>query len=221
MLIETPPSKVSEQLRTDEKLLWFGKPNPLSLARKQLTPVLYGAVWIVFVIYGFKTAQTSFARQQQAQSFFGESNNLPAFQTIFLLVAVVFVGIGLWMISTPIRSYIKALRTFYAVTDQRALIISGVFSQTIIAYTRHDIRWIKTVDYSDGLGDVLFGYDERTYTEHINQPGFPNTNRTIQRSVTFSIGFRSIPDHQQVEALMRKTLLEPQPEADSDAMKPL
>jgi hypothetical protein len=213
MLTEALANIVSDQLRPDEKLLWYGRPRPLRMARAQLMPVVMGVVWIAFVGFMLNVLQNQFSPTRNAFS----SNSFSGFQTIFTLVLIVFVGVGLWMVSTPVRNYLRALNTYYALTDQRAIIISKLFSMTIISYTKRDIRSVRRVEYGDGTGDVIFGWDEVTYTDYddrnaINVNFDANRSSSLsfgprQRTYRVAIGFKAIPDAQAVETLMMKTLL--------------
>jgi hypothetical protein len=212
MLTDSPNPILSEQLHSSEKLLWYGKPSPMRMARFRISQVLFGLFWTALVIFMFNFAQSNFG----SRSSFG-SSSFSGFQSIFSLVLVVFMGVGLWMISTPIRNYLKALNTYYAVTNERAIIVSKLFSTSIASYTKRDIHTIRRTAFGDGTGDVIFGQVQRTYTDYDNRNGL-NVNfgeggmnistGSRRRTVTIPIGFFGISDHQEVEALMQKTFVE-------------
>lgn len=224
MMTETLPSILSDQLRSDEKLLWFGKPSPLKLATRRLMPVLFGIGWTVFVVFMYNFAQTNFFNRRPGA--FDAPNIFGTIQPIFSAILLIFIGAGIWMILTPVRNYLKALNTYYAVTSKRALIISKLLSTNIISYGQRDLRSVRRVVHPDGSGDVIFGYDQHTYKDYHPQPilGQPQpgdvsinfgdnginvtTAGPVTRTVTTAIGFFAIPDHQEVETLLVKTLMQ-------------
>jgi hypothetical protein len=213
MLTDSPSPILSEQLRLDEKLLWYGKPKPMRLARFQITQVIFGVFWIAIVLFMFNFIQNNFG---SSRSSFG-SSSFGGFQSIFSLVLLAFIVVGLWMISTPVRNYIKALNTYYGVTNERAIIVSKLFSTSIASYTKRDIHTIRRTAFGDGSGDVIFGQVQRTYTDYddrnslnvnFGEGGMHVSSGRRRRTVTVPVGFFGISDHQAVEALMQKTFVE-------------
>ena len=166
---------ITAQLMAEEELLWAGQPDPLRLARRNILQAGFGVIWLVFVGYIFN----NFAFGFQGMS-------------LFSLMPLLFLGVGLWMISTPLRDYISALRTSYAVTSQRAIIISGLLHQSVQSYGARQIEFVNSRVYSSGLGDVIFDRETRVR----------RSRNTGSSTYQVEIGFFGIPNPRQVEALM-------------------
>src|SRR5262249_45320795 len=95
--------------------------------------------------------------------------------------------------TAPIWAYQKALRTVYAITDKRLLIIINGRSQTVQSYDEHNIRDIQRREFADGSGDVVFARQTRNST---------NNNGSTTYSVT-NVGFFGVRDVRAVEKLIR------------------
>ena len=93
----------------------------------------------------------------------------------------------------PLWAYLAAQRTVYAVTDQRALIISSLGARGVRAYSHDDIGELSMVERADGSGDLFFA--NRTM---VTQRGYAS-----QR-----VGFIGIPEVRSVEQLLRQNLKE-------------
>jgi hypothetical protein len=191
-------------LSPGERLYWVGRPNPMRSMRSNLARPLFGLVWVGIVYFMF----TKFGS-------FGSDFHLPtsSFSLIFQLVLVVFFFIGLRMLFSPIWNYFKAHFTVYALTDERALIINRLPRKTVRSYSARNFQKIERHG-SDQEGDVIFGSERHTYTDHSrnNQGGINITfgddgpdvnfggNRT--RTVIKPIGFFGISQPRKVENLL-------------------
>ena len=194
---------VESMLSSGERLYWTGRPNPLRSMRSNLMQPLFGLVWIGMVFFMF-TKFNSFG-----SSFRSSSNS---FATAFQLILGVFFLVGLGMILSPAWNYLKARFTVYALTDERAMIIKQIPSQSVQSYSVRNIQKVIRRG-SDSQGDVIFGSETHTYTEHNTNQGGININfsesgtnvnlngATQTRTVTVSIGFFGISQPREVEAL--------------------
>ena len=191
-----------------ERLYWVGRPNPMRLARRNLTRPLFGLFWTAMVYFMF-TQVRSFGSGFRSPF----SSSFSNFATIFQLMLGVFFLIGLGMIFSPLWNYLKARFTVYALTDERALIINRLPTQNVRSYSTRNIDKVERRG-SEFEGDVIFGSETRTYTyNNRNNQGGININfsdggtnvnfggdRT--RTVTIPIGFFGITQPREVENLI-------------------
>jgi hypothetical protein len=136
-----------------------------------------------------------------------------SFSTIMQLMLMVFFLIGLSMIFSPVWKYLKARFTVYAITDERALIINRLPTQTVGSYSTRKIQKVERRG-SDFEGDVIFGSETRTYTNQSrsNRGGVNisfdedgpkvNLGGSRTRTVTIPIGFFGIQQPRMVENLL-------------------
>ncbi|MBZ0296104.1 MAG: hypothetical protein K8L99_26325 [Anaerolineae bacterium] len=183
---------IEQQLMAGEELLWAGQPDPMRMARRKLLQAGFGVIWLVFVIFIFGDFWTMPSR----------GPNVGGFGSIFSLMPLFFIGVGSWTVSTPLRDYFTAKRTIYAVTDQRALIISGLFSQSAKSYGRHQIEFVDTRVHSNGTGDIIFDRGMQARNRSIISFG---SNRS---TYTMDVGFFGIDYPRQVEALMLQQFIQ-------------
>ena len=121
-------------LRADEKLLWSGRPEIVRFLRQRLSfslPAFLVIPSIVAFIYFFREGFIQ-SELLQAALFFSVAGALFQF------------GRTLW----------DCRRTFYALTDQRALIEIGVDTRSIPI---RDVQSIRVRASKNGLGDVVLG----------------------------------------------------------------
>lgn len=159
-------------LRTDEILVWKGRPDPMAYIRKPATLV---QVPFGLFFFGFAVFWTIGASQGS---------------TVFGLFGVPFMAVGLWIASKPLRTYRRAARTYYAVTDQRILIVSAGRSYTVNTIHPGDIVDYERTDRPDGTGSIRLRTTERRYRR--TRSRFRGT-RTMN-TVAFTDGLWGIAD---------------------------
>ena len=71
----------------------------------------------------------------------------------FFLFGLLFVGIGLFLGSAPLRAYWAAASMMFALTDRRALVVKGAKTT---AYPLERIDFVETESMHDSRGNVLF-----------------------------------------------------------------
>lgn len=160
------------QLEPGERLLWYGKPDPKRSLLGSLAIMLFGIPWTAFAVFWTGAA---------SGLIWGDGR--PGWLSLFGLFGVPFILVGLGMLTSPYWLYRKAQRTVYALTDRRAMIITGTRTRKIQSFAGHDIDLIERTERVDGKGDVMFA----TATG----------NKSSQR-----IGFIGIPDARRVEHLL-------------------
>lgn len=162
-----------------ERLLWSGSPSPNRSATQVLPAAFFGIPFAGFAAFWMYTAYHMTSR----------GAHMPGGWALFPLFGTPFLLIGLGVILSPLWAYLGAQRTVYAVTDQRALIISSAGARGVQSFSHDDIGDLSMVERSDGSGDLFFA----------------NRSVVTQRGVTSlqRVGFVGIPEVRTVEQLLR------------------
>ncbi len=150
---DTPEDVIRPHLNDGERLVWCGKP----LAGMKLR--LYDAFMIPFSILwcGFAV----FWEMMVLGMVFFNANEQPPetfVAVVFPLFGLPFVIIGLYMLFG--RFMVDARqrkRTYYAITDSRVLIVSGLFSRKLKSLNLRTLSDISMSEKSDGSGYITFG----------------------------------------------------------------
>lgn len=130
------------ELGSGERLLWTGMPRQgLRFRTGDVLAVPFSLLWGGFAVFWEYSVVTS--------------NKAPFF---FMIWGVPFVLIGIYIIIGRFfaDSYQRG-RTFYGVTDQRILILSGVWTREVEAISLQNLNEISLTERSDGSGDITFG----------------------------------------------------------------
>jgi hypothetical protein len=187
---------VRSELRDREELVWASQPNPRRFMWFSTPIVLFGIPWTAFAIFWMAGAASPMLFGHGE----GGANDGPQagpniFAICFPLFGVPFVLIGFGMLSSPFWMYRRARRTYYALTDQRAIIWSvGLFGGTEVrSFQAADLGKMVRRDYADGSGDLIF-------EEAVSRNGDGGSHRPER-------GFLAIENVREVEALIQRTLL--------------
>jgi hypothetical protein len=132
------PIEVSKEMRSREKPLWIGKPNPKRFAVKEgWRTCANGALLIALVVYWGGAAI--------------ESGDMVA-----MFSGAAFVALGLFFMSAPLRAYLRARRTTYVVSNQRLIILNGLLRPSIESFAPAEIGSLKIEAAADGSGSIIF-----------------------------------------------------------------
>ena len=140
-MFEDADSVIQSELQPDERLLWSGQPIRgvrLSAADAFLIP--FSILWGGFAIF-WESVVIAQGR--------------PLF---FALWGIPFVVIGLYLMFG--RFWFDAAqraRTFYALTDRRIIIVSGVFSHSTRSLNLRTLSDITLTKKQNGSGTISFG----------------------------------------------------------------
>ena len=134
-------SQIQKHLDPNEKILWTGQPKQgVMLRGYDVFIIPFSLLWGGFIVFWEYTVITQGA---------------PAFFSIFGLP---FVALGLYFVFG--RFYAEAKqreKTYYAVTSERVLIISGLFKQSIKSLALRSLSDVSLTEARDNTGLITFG----------------------------------------------------------------
>lgn len=140
-MLENPPSPVERELSSGEKLLWSGQPRAgLRLRGSDALMIPFSILWCGFAIFW------------ESMAF---SKGAPFF---FRLWGIPFVLVGLYIVFG--RFFVDAMtrgKTFYGVTSERIIIITGLFSQATKSLNLRTLTDVSLTARGDGSGTITFG----------------------------------------------------------------
>lgn len=169
---------LQSELRSGESLVWSGAPDPARLSRKAVPLFIFGIFWTGFALFWIAGASGMFSH--------GHSGGF----RFFALFGLPFVLVGCGLLASPFVLRSVALNTVYAVTNQRALIISKIPFKgvQIRSFLPSALGSIEKVLLDNGRGDIIF---ERMLS--VGNTRHPNL--TV-------VGFMGIAEVQKVEELL-------------------
>jgi hypothetical protein len=174
---------IAEDLEVGEHIVWIGRPDALKSALLAVPVFLGGIAWTAFSLsFMLLTYEMSSLRG------FSDSN------VGMILLIIPFVLIGIAMLLSPFWTYCKELRTIYAITDSRILIMQEGKSSTAVSYNASFIGNISCNERPNGSGDLIFA--QRVY----------KSSNGHQRTIDYK--FIGIPNVRAVEDILRSTFNE-------------
>lgn len=167
---------LARQLTPGERLLWCGKPQRLH------APGGMGRIFAVFFL-GFACFWELMALQTVALG-------AGLFGVVFPLFGIPFILVGLKMLFPNLFGGRRIQNTVYAITDQRALIVT---SGRVNAWDLDSVQGVEKRYYKDGTGDLVLS-NGRVETYYRN-------GHTHSRNVTLE--FSGLADVDAAEAALR------------------
>lgn len=140
---------IQRELDSGEKLLWFGMPKQGILLRgSDIFMIPFSLLWGGFAIFW----------EIMALAIPDEKAGPVAI--VFPLFGIPFVLVGLYMIfGRFIYDSKKRSKTIYGLTDQRAIIVSGIFSRGVKSLNLKSISDVSLSEKSDKSGTITFGQE--------------------------------------------------------------
>ncbi len=136
------PEEIGRELSAEEQINWSGQPRQGLVVRgTDAFLIPFSLLWCGFAI-------------------FWEINviNAPNAPIIFTLWGVPFVLVGIYfVVGRFITDAVQRSRTFYAVTTDRILIISGLFNRKIKSLDLRTLAEISLEERYRGEGTISFG----------------------------------------------------------------
>jgi hypothetical protein len=160
VMLENTADKFRDELNPGERILWSGQPQQgLMLRSGDALLIPFSLLWGGFAIFWEMGVMSSGA---------------PFF---FRLWGIPFVVLGLYIIFG--RFFVdmaQRAETYYALTDQRAIILSGLFSKNVKTLKLQNLPEINISSRRDGRGTITFGASHPMAWLYSGS-GFPNMGR--------------------------------------------
>ncbi len=146
-MFQTVESILSSQLDSGERLLWAGQPRGgIRLRGQDAFLIPFSLLWGGFAIFWEIMALTMTAK---APGPIG---------VIFPLFGLPFVLVGLYLIFGRFIIDAKTReRTYYGLTNERIIIVSGLFSRQTKSLQLRTLTDVSLTERVDGSGTITFG----------------------------------------------------------------
>ena len=133
--------EVTRELNAGERLLWSGQPRGgVRLQPADALMIPFSLMWCGFAIFW---------------EFQVVSSGAPFF---FMLWGVPFVAIGLFFVFGRFFADAKQReKTWYALTNERVIISSGLFSRTVNSLSLKTLGEVSLAEKTDFTGTITFG----------------------------------------------------------------
>ncbi len=145
------------ELNPGERILWSGQPRQGIIFRAgDLFFIPFGLIWGGFAL------------------FFAYMTIAGGAPLVVVLIGVVFGALGAYVIVG--RFFVDMLQrrnTYYALTDKRAIIMSGIFAQHIKALLIKNLSEVGVTTRRNGTGTITFG-SSHPFGWMYGGSGFPN-----------------------------------------------
>ena len=208
-MIPSPPlpvemeQRLRSELNSTEKFIWSGQPIvkglaiwgslfqwPLVVIGVPLTTI--GVFWAIMTFSVIRHEGWTFPPMA-----FSSSESYPSASSIFLSAfGIPFGLLGVSILSSPYRVWRKAQKTVYALTDERALILTPTWPRgvSVRSITPEELSPRRRLRNPDGSGSLFFS----RLTVWRSGAG-PGSGEEVL------VGFEHIADVLEVEALIEKT----------------
>ena len=139
-------SEIQSELGDGERLLWSGKPRRGIVFRSfDVFMIPFSLVWTGFVVLAVVRAVTS------------DAPLFPALCSVLFILAGSYLVFGRFIIDSKRRG-----KTSYGITDQRVIIISGVFSRRVESLNLRTLSDLSLNQKRDKSGTITFGPGQAT-----------------------------------------------------------
>lgn len=169
-------TKFENELSTNEEILWTGQPNDsMHFTKSDLFFIPVSILWLAICFWMRSTANTA-----------GLSN---------ILLDLVFPAVGLYYLFGRfiLKNYRKK-KTYYAVTNKRAIVVSEAFAREVTSYFFDHTSKIRKSLRANGHGTLQFGESDWR-ADFQGNTGLDISNNT-------SVNFYDIPDIEAVHKLI-------------------
>jgi hypothetical protein len=178
---------IDRELSEGETILWQGKPaTGIKLRGNDIFLIPLSVVWGGFAI--FWELSVMVLPQHDAPS--SPVAIMPVFGLPFVLIGL-YIMFGRFWVDARQRA-----KTIYAVTNERIIIVSGLFLRRVKSLNLKALPSISVTEKSDGSGTILLG--ETMFPFSLGAGGaWPGRGNTVP-------AFEMIDDVRRVEKLIRK-----------------
>jgi hypothetical protein len=109
------------------------------------------------------------------------SEKAGAVSIVFPLFGIPFVLVGLYLIfGRFIYDSMKRAKTFYGLTDQRAIIVSGLLSKGVKSLNLKTLSDVSLSEKKNGYGSIVFGQENQMMSMFMGG-GFPGMGTTTPK----------------------------------------
>jgi len=177
------PQEISREIAGSERVLWAGQPRQGLVFRGSDSFLIhFSLLWGGFAFIW----EASVLQAPKAPAFF------PIFGIPFVCMALYLI-VGRFFADARQRS-----RTCYAVTNERILIVSGLFSRSLTSLNLRALADLSISEGVNGEGSISFGGGSPFRSMFGAMPGWPGSGaHTGPR-------FHVIPDTKAVYEIIRK-----------------
>jgi hypothetical protein len=148
-MLEFADAQIRNELNQEETLLWSGQPRQGIVFRAyDIFLIPFSLMWGGFAIFWEFTA------------IFGIPHSKAPTPVIILfpLWGIPFVLVGLYLIfGRFIVDAKRRMKTYYGLTSQRIIIVSGIFSRKVKSMNLRTLTDISLDEKSNGTGTITFG----------------------------------------------------------------
>ena len=142
-----PASGIERELSSGERLVWSGQPRRgIRLRASDAFVIPFSILWCGFAIFWEVMALTATAKGGGPIALV-----FPLFGLPFVIVGVYFV-FGRFLVDARVRE-----RTFYGITSERIVIMSGLFGRRTKSLNLRTLSDISLTERPDGSGTITFG----------------------------------------------------------------
>jgi hypothetical protein len=169
---------IKSEISSSEQLLWVGRPRQGIFFRPtDVWAIPFSLLYLGFLVF---------------VSLNLWSDNSDMF-SILLGVILLFFGLYL-VIGRFFDNYLTRKKTYYGITNERIVIVSGIFSQQTKFIDLEGLNEITFEETSNGLGTITFGREE------IVESGWLSTR---ENQVISAPKFEQIPQAKNVYEIIR------------------
>jgi hypothetical protein len=178
----TITTDLEQELGANETLLWQGEPKQgLMLRPSDALFIPFSLLWAGFAVFWETGVLTSGA------PFFFILWGIP-----FLFVGA-YITVGRFFVDAMVRA-----KTRYGVTNERILIVAGLFSRTVKSMPLHSFGEVTLQQHASGRGTITFG-PSLPFATWYRGFAWPGMDRRL------SPAFEHIDDAKHVYDLIRQT----------------
>ena len=146
-MFQSVDTLLNSQLDSGERLLWSGQPRGgIRLRSQDALLIPFSLLWGGFAIFWEIMALTATTKAPGPVGVVFPLFGLP------FVIAGLYLIFGRFIVDAKVRA-----RTFYGVTSERIIIVSGLFSQQTKSLQLRTLMDVSLTQRSDGSGTITFG----------------------------------------------------------------
>ncbi|WP_235532040.1 PH domain-containing protein [Pelomonas sp. Root1237] len=169
--------EVQRELSPSEKPLWWGQPRQGVVVRgSDAFTIPFSLLWCGFAVFWEASAL--------------RAPNTPAF---FVLWGIPFVLVGVYFVVG--RFFVEARQranTYYAVTSERVIIVSGVFARKVKSLSLRTLTDLSLSEARSGEGTITFGAQHPMAAMFGGMRGWPGAEQNLGPSFDLILNAKSV-----------------------------